>query len=133
MTDTKYFEDMWLALDNDLKEFNSYKNDFMSFDNNYNNDSQDNIQQQQQQQTNLDPQTYEQLLEVQNSPTPSREQYHSDDIQERIQAVRQYYNQNPGTFSWASLTKLKKVADDLYKKGLVKQGNQIVKIIKTNI
>ena len=128
MSDTKYFEDMWLALDNDLKEFDSYKNDFTSIDNNSN--SQNNSQQPQ---ANLDAKTYEQLMENQNQPEPSKEQYHSNNMQERIDAVRQYYNQNPGTFSWASLVKLKKVADNLYKKGFVKQGNQIVKVIKSNI
>lgn len=128
MNETKYFEDMWLALDNDLKEFNSYENDFSSFDYNSNN-TQQNVSDHQ---SNLDVQTYEQLIDTQNSSEPSNQQLHSNNLQERIQAVKQYYSQNPGTFSWASLIKLKKVSDNLYKKGLVKQGNHIVKIVKQN-
>lgn len=122
---TDFFEDMWLSMENSLKEFDSYTpgNEFQQ-------QPLAPDQQQSDQQINIDPQTYEDLLERQHAPQPSKERLRNHSLQERIKAVRELYNQTPTIINWASIDRIKRVADGMYKIGLVKEANEIVEKIE---
>lgn len=118
MDDIKYFEDAWLELENELSSFQTYQpSSYQNYQSN--SSSQENLGDFNE--TNLDFKTYEQLLTTHHEPTDN--EVHSLTTREdRIQAVKDYYNQNPFTI----YAKLNKIASGLYKKGMVRQGNRIL-------
>jgi hypothetical protein len=114
-----YFEDFWLGMQSELKDFdNINSNDFLSHEPS----SDSNIDAQQPENTvNLEPQTYEALLNDISAPNPNRERLRSTDRSERIQAIRELYNKEPTILN----AKLRHIATNLYKKGYTIQGNQL--------
>jgi hypothetical protein len=130
-TAEQYFEDMWLDLSKDLEQFDHFNSSEFNFinDSSQSSSAEDKIFNDK----NFSAQTYEQLLELQNTPEPSYQETHSSDFKERIQAIRHFYNKNPITLNASSKSVLKKssinqlrrVASNLSKKGFVKQANQI--------
>lgn len=119
----QYFEDMWLDLSADLDKFDNFSSSEFNFinDSSQQSTSEDKTFKDQ----DLPAQTYEQLLNLQNSPDPSYQETHSTDFKERIEAIRQLYNKNPVLLNASTISRLRKVASNLSKKGLVKQANQI--------
>lgn len=119
-----HFDDMWLALEQELTQFDSFNpSEFSSSQSgNSSSSSSDALNpSNNSSQNNLQHSTYEELLQLRDQPNPSSERLHSDSRQERITAIKELYNKSP-TIIYA---KLERVADNLYKKGLVKQGNSI--------
>lgn len=120
----QYFEDMWLALESELSTYDNYDSN-----SNYQSSesplgTEDPIQESQ-----LEPQTYEDLLEVAKK-APEHSQLRSPNRKERTEAVKEFYNRTPTILN----AKLKEVAESLYKKGFVRQGNSLMKIVgKTDI
>ena len=127
MTENKptYFEDMWLSLENELSSFDSFvPSDYVSAPSSSTSlDSPSSD-------TSTSPaplSSYEELLELQNTSIPDNSQLRSKNRKERIEAIRDLYNKTPMTFNTA---RLEQVAKNLYKKGYVKQANEIMEKIK---
>lgn len=128
---TQYFEDMWLSLEKELSSFDSYSpSEFVSSPSSSsdNPNSPNNINT-----TNLDHQTYEDLLEIQLAPPPSNDKLRSSDRKERIQAIRELYNKTPTIINGSSLASLHKTACSLYKKGFIKQANNLLKTAESSL
>ena len=120
--DGPYFEDMWLSLENDLSSFDSFiPSDYVDAPSSSSSSEGDSNNPNT---PNLEPQTYEDLLQVQLAPPPSNDQLRSPDRKERIQAIRELYNKTP-TIINGSVDRLTKIAERLYNKGYVKEGNFI--------
>ena len=124
MSDTKYFEDMWLGLEEELSSFDNYAptNDFSQ-------QSSSGLPANSLDSPNLEPQTYEQLLSQDNLPEPTNESLHSGSRQERIEAIKQLYNKTP----FILYAKVEKIASNLYKKGKVKLANEILESTKKTL
>jgi hypothetical protein len=130
---TEYFEDAWLALETQLSEFDSFlsgpKNEFSSspLSNSSNNDTTNPANS-----TQLQPSTYERLLEIENMPPPSDDRLHSSDRKERIQAVRELYNKTTTIINSHSISplRIRKVAFQLKLLGLDDEAIQLQKIAK---
>lgn len=119
--DGPYFEDMWLSLENDLSSFDSFTpSDYVDAPSSSSSSEGNNPENA----PKLDSQTYEDLLQIQLAPPPSNDQLRSSNRQERIQAIRELYNKTP-TIINGSVDRLTKIADRLYSKGYVKEGNFI--------
>ena len=119
---TEYFEDMWIGLESELEQFDSYAPDNHFVDQeapssteNLNHDN-----------PHFEAQTYETLINNKNAPDPTHEQLRSTNRKERIQAIKELYNKEPTIINWASVEKLHKTASRLYRKGFVKEGNSIM-------
>lgn len=113
---TQYFEDMWLGLENELKQFDNLDSPFA--DHSGEAATSPSEQGDITEQVTLQPNTYEQLLQS-PTPTPSSVQMRSKNLADRIEAVRIEYNQNPIAFNASSVARLTKVAENLRKKSLV--------------
>jgi hypothetical protein len=123
MSDTQYFEDMWIALENELSSFDNYSpstTNFSGSNQNQNTSPNSNLDS-----MNVEPQTYEQLLNQISQPEPTSEQLSSGSRQERIDAVKQLYNKQP----FILYAKIEKVATSLYKAGKVKEANSLLEAV----
>lgn len=120
----QYFEDMWLAVENELSSFDSFKPSEYSSQpaSSENIDSQNGPGG-----TNLEPSTYEELLQLRNEPAPSDDKLRSRDRATRIEAVRELYNKFPTIINGSSLARLHKTASILYKRGLIRQADSLLK------
>lgn len=118
---TQYFEDMWLALEQEVSNYDNYHPDYSSYETPLNPDSQ-------QQEVHLENQTYEDLLEIQKAPPPEHDKLRAKDRKERIEAVKELYNRAPTIIN----AKIRDIANQLYKKGFVKQGNSLMQIVTDN-
>lgn len=125
MSDTQYFEDMWVALENELSTFDNHVPTSSDFQSQQSSSPLSNSLDS----PNLEPQTYEQLLSQDNLPNPSEESLHSTSRQERIEAIKQLYNKTP----FMLYAKVEKVALNLYKKGKVKQANDLMSKTKETL
>jgi hypothetical protein len=131
---TEYFEDAFLALETQLSEFDSFlsgpKNEFLSspLSNNSNNDTTNPTNN-----TQLQPATYEKLLEIENLPPPSDDRLHSPDRKERIQAVRELYNKTTTILNSHSISplRMRKVAMQLKLLGLENEARQLRESART--
>lgn len=122
---TEYFEDMWLDLEKELSSYDSYSNDFS----NYNSMSTSPQLEEgfDSSTTEVSPQTYENLLQTQEAPNPSRERLHSSSREERIQAIKELYNKVPTIINGnISVERITKIANGLSRIGLVKQSNDLI-------
>lgn len=126
---TEYFDDMWLSLEQELTGFDNYisDKDWMSSSapntpsagemrNDPFNEPLDRAP--------LTPQTYEELLLL--DQPPDSQNLHSKSRSERIEAVRQLYNQIPTIINASSFAESHRVANRLYRIGKVKEANFIV-------
>lgn len=121
MNDGKYFEDYWLEIQRELDMFDSPNpaSDFGSSQGpSTNPDSLEND-------GIIEPNTYEKLTEMQDK-NPTNDQMRAKSRADRINAVRDFYNREPTIINANSIYKLHKTADKLYKKGFVKQANELV-------
>lgn len=128
---TEYFEDMWLALEKELSSFDSFiPNEHVSSPSSSieNTNSPNSINT-----TNLDPQTYEDLLEIQLAPNPSNDKLRSPDRKERIDAIRELYNKTTTIINGSSLASLHKTACSLYKKGNVRAANNLIRAAESTL
>ena len=148
-----YFEDMWLALEEQLSEYSNYSpsNSSPNSDGTQDSSSYSSTNQstdflaQQPHLTN----TYEKLLDLQNV-NPSDQQLHSPNLQDRINAVRDIYNkettiivgrvnnlsnkikrlssmlQKNNANKIPAIITTYKVAKNLYLKGKVAEGNRLL-------
>lgn len=132
----EFFDDMWLTLEKDLSSFDNFidDRDWM------NAGASDSSQMTENQMTpdsmnpqpNIEPQTYENLL--MNSISPQRvENPYGKSLQERIQAIKEIYNQIPTIINAREFARLHKTAGQLYKKGKVKEGNRVIKASEEQI
>jgi len=124
---TKHFDDMWLALDNELTSFDTYLSDkdWMSTNNSSSSASPLPSSSQDINTPNLSPQSYDNLLQTLSAPDPSFNELHSKSRSERIEAVKQFYNKMPTIINASSLARLHTVASRLYKSGKVKAANSL--------
>lgn len=126
---TQYFEDMWLALEQELSSFDSFSpNEHVSHPSTSSDPNATDSPQ-----GNLEPATYEQLLEMKKLPNPSHDRLRSNDRKERIEAVKELYNKVPTIINATSIVRLHKTASILYKKGFVKQANDLVEKIDQSV
>ena len=125
----KYFEDYWVELSRELDKFDSYDSspDFRDRGSDPQAGGEGGSADQASQ---VDPKTYENLVQLQEGPAPTNDQLRSTNRQERIQAVKNFYNATPTILNASSVLSLCKSADRLYKKGLVKQANQLIDVIE---
>ena len=120
MSDPNYFEDMWLEFENELSSYDSGYS-FQDYGNEKSEMNSDSA--------NIEPSTYETLLDARNAPEPSRERLHSSNLQERIEAIKEHYNKHPFISSASFKGKLSKVAEKFCKQGKVALGNKIADIV----
>lgn len=123
---TKYFDDMWLALDQELTHFDNYLGDKDWMSSTSSPESTPTSPGSDSSGVNLSPQTYDQLISQHDAPPPSNDQLRSRSRAERIEAVRQLYNKMPTIINAHSVATLHKVASQLYRKGYVGAANKIL-------
>lgn len=123
-SDGKYFNDMWLALEKELGGFDSYIKDTDWMNSNSSESGSDSSPQQELENNNLSVETYEQLLNLSHDD-PSSQALRSKSRSERIEAVRQLYNQVPTIINASSIVRLQKVVKSLYRTGAVKAANAL--------
>jgi hypothetical protein len=129
---TVYFEDMWLGIQDELSSYDSFSPseyiDHQSTSSSPEHGSAGNNT------SDMSPSTYERLLEIQKTPNPSHDRMRSPDRKERIEAIRELYNKTTTILNASSNDTLKKVANRLYRAGLVKQANALVeKVIDKHV
>lgn len=121
---TEYFEDMWIGLENELKNYDSFSpGSDMQQSQPHPETAQENSE------ANLGPETYEDLLNQQNAPIPSKDRLRNHNRAERIQAIKELYNKTPTIINWASVDRIRRVAAGMYRVGLVKEANEIIEKI----
>lgn len=125
---TEYFDDMWLSLEQELTGFDNYITDKDWMSSNVSNtpsagEMRNDPFNEPLDRTPLTPQTYEELL---LDSQPDAQNLHSKSRSERIEAVRQLYNQIPTIINASSFAESHRVANRLYRAGKVKEANYIV-------
>lgn len=126
---TEYFDDMWLTLEQELTGFDNYitDKDWIASTNSATPSAGEMPNDPFNEPTNqvtLTPQTYEDLLQLNQEPDTDR--LHSKSRSERIEAVRQLYNQIPTIINASSFAESHRVANRLYKAGKIREANHIV-------
>jgi len=121
MNDGKYFEDYWLEIQRELEQYDTHSpsSDFDS--GNSMSQNPDSLED-----DTIQPDTYENLMDSQDKAPPTNDQMRASSRQDRIDAVRDFYNLAPTIINAKSIYKLHKTANRLYSKGYVKQANELV-------
>lgn len=124
---TEFFDDMWLSLESDLTSYDSFigDSDWLNINPQTPENSDGMVQNITTNAPNIEPQKYEDLIERTISP-PRIDNPHGKTLQERIHAIKEIYNLIPTIINATELARLHKTANTLYKKGMVKAGNQIM-------
>lgn len=117
-------DDMWFALEQELTNFDSYISDkdwisTPSQQSPVTKDSPDSLE------MNVGSDTYEQLMYPEKFEE-SVDQIRLKSRQDRIEAIKQLYNQVPTIISASSLAKTHRIVNSLYKKGKIRQANKIL-------
>jgi len=122
----QYFNDMWLNLEEELSSYDTFINDNEWMSQTTSPENSESVNPEKNLDTpNLSIETYEDLLSS-NREGPSMSELRSQNRGDRIKAVREFYNQAPTIINAESITRLKTIADNLYRFGKVKQANSMM-------
>ena len=124
----EYFDDMWFALEQELSTQDNYLSDQDWLSNAPSSTMSDGEMRadpfnEPQDKSILAPATYEEFLNIKE---PTNDQLRSKSRTERIEAVRQLYNQIPTIINASALANAHRVANKLYRTGKVREANKLV-------